>query len=76
MSTLINEPNRITPTSATVLDQFLVSNHLSITHISVGAPLETSDHCKITCQLEFSKKIQIKPFLDRFGITIKPTGKV
>ena len=55
MSALINEPTRITPTSATVLDQFLVSDHLTITDISVGAPLETSDHCEITCQLKFSK---------------------
>ena len=55
MSALINEPTRITPTSATVLDQFLVSDHLTITDISVGAPLETSDHCEITCQVKCSK---------------------
>ena len=55
MSALINEPTRITPSSATVLDQFLLSVHLSITDISVGAPLETSDYCEITCQLKFSK---------------------
>ena len=55
MSALINEPTRITPTSATVLDQFLVSDQLTITDISVGAPLETSDHCEITGQLKFSK---------------------
>ena len=41
----INEPTSITPTSATVLDQFLASDHLSITKIFVAAPLETSDHC-------------------------------
>ena len=44
MSAHINEPTRITPTSATVLDQFLASDHLTITDIPVGAPLETSDH--------------------------------
>ena len=55
MSAHLNEPTRITPTSATVLNQFLVSDQLTITDISVGAPLEKSDHCEITCQLKFSK---------------------
>ena len=50
MSALINEPTRIAPTSAIVWvpDQFLACDHLSIADISVGASLETSDHCEIT----------------------------
>ena len=56
MSALIKEPTRITPTSATVLDQFLVSDHLTITDISVGAPLETSDHCGNNVSIKIFKK--------------------
>ena len=58
-----------------VRDQFLASDHLSVTDISMGTPLETSDHCEIPCKLKWHK-IQIKPFRDRFGIAIKLTGKV
>ena len=36
-------------------DQFLVSDHLTITDISVGPPLEISDHCEITCLLKIKK---------------------
>ena len=70
ISALINKPTRITLESATVLDQFLAGDHLSITDI-----FEASDHCEITCQLKFPKKAN-KTFPDRFGIIIKPTGKV
>ena len=55
MSALINEPTRITPKSATILDQFLASDHLSVTDISVVAPLESSNHCDITCKLKSQK---------------------
>ena len=59
MSALVNEPTRITPTSATGLEQILAIDHLPITDNSVVSPLETSDDCEITCLLKFPKKYKI-----------------
>ena len=49
----VDEPTRITPTTATILDQFL-SNMPHILHdVSVHPPVSHNDHCTISTKLKF-----------------------
>ena len=49
----VDEPTRITPTSATILDQFLSNIPQCVDNINILSPLSTSDHCQISAQLNF-----------------------
>ena len=51
----INEATRITPTSATILDQVLTSNKLKVNTIIISPPLGRSDHCQVTVDIPLLK---------------------
>ena len=53
MEHLINDPTRITTTSATVLDQALTGSPAFIEKVEIQPPLSTSDHCTIALELKF-----------------------
>ena len=50
----INEPTRITATSATILDQILSNIPTFISSSSVFPPIATSDHCVVTVTVDFN----------------------
>lgn len=52
----INEPTRITPSSSTILDQFITNIPNYITNIIIDEPVSNSDHCTIGIQLQFRIK--------------------
>ncbi len=49
----VNEPTRITPTSATILDQFLSNMSDLVESCVVTAPVSTNDHCTVGLNLQF-----------------------
>ena len=49
----VEEPTRITPTSATILDQFLSNMPHILYDIAVQPPISTNDHCTISTKLKF-----------------------
>ena len=53
MQCLIDEPTRITPTSATVLDQIATNAPNFVKHVDVSPPVLTNDHCTISIDLDF-----------------------
>ena len=60
---LVNEPTRITQTSATVLDQILVNVPNFVTKTVVHPPVSSNDHCTVGLHLNF--KIQKEPCYTR-----------
>ena len=56
----VNEPTRITPTSAKVLDQFISNCPDIVSDISVLDPISTCDHCPIKATLKFKNKLKKK----------------
>jgi hypothetical protein len=52
----VDQPTRITETSATILDQFISSDtmHDFVQEIDILCPLSNSDHCPITATLRFT----------------------
>ena len=50
---LIDEPIRITPTSATVHDQIITNATNFVKHVGVSPPVSTNDHCTISIDLDF-----------------------
>ena len=49
----VDEPTRITPTTATILDQFLSNIPHFVHDISVLPPVSSNDHCTISARLKF-----------------------
>ena len=43
----VNEPTRITPTTATILDQFITNISDMVKNVEVLDPISTCDHCPI-----------------------------
>ena len=52
----VNEPTRITPTTSTILDQFLSNVPCSLKNIEVLAPIGNCDHCPIKSTLTLRHK--------------------
>lgn len=50
----VDTPTRITPTSSTILDQFISTTSLNLVDITVLAPLGTTDHCQIACSISLT----------------------
>ena len=55
-TTHVNEPTRITPNSATILDQFISNLPLSLKNVEVLDPIGSCDHCVIRATLHFKNK--------------------
>ena len=53
LSLLINEPTRITPTTATILDQFITNVPSLMKNVGVQPPVSINDHCTIYSTLSF-----------------------
>ena len=51
----VNEPTRITDTTATILDQFISSRSTLLTDVAVYAPIAKCDHCPIRAVLKTSQ---------------------
>ena len=60
---LIEEPTRITPTSATILDQIITNAPNFVRNTEVSAPVSTNDHCTISVKLNF--KVPHEPTYSR-----------
>ena len=52
----VNEPTRITATSATILDQFISNLPCSLKNVEVLAPIGNCDHCPIRATLLLKNK--------------------
>lgn len=54
----ITKPTRITNTSETILDQILTNFYSLVKHVSIEAPITSSDHCLIgiSCSFKITKK--------------------
>ena len=52
----VHEPTRFTPTTATIIDQFLSNIPNCISDIKVLAPISVCDHCPIRCTLRLKHK--------------------
>ena len=50
----VNEPTRLTPNSATILDQFIATPRLNLQNVHVSTPLATTDHCQISCSVSLT----------------------
>ncbi len=56
----INEPTRITPRSATVLDQFITTCPELVINTDVLSPISTCDHCPISMTIKFKNSFKKK----------------
>ena len=56
LSLHITEPTRITPTSATILDQFISNIPCSLRNVEVLDPISTCDHCPIRASVFLKHK--------------------
>ena len=61
----INCPTRITPTTATILDQFVSNCPELISDIEVIDPISTCDYCPITASLKFKNNFAKKAAYSR-----------
>ncbi len=50
---LVNEPTRITNTTATILDQILTNSPNFVKEVHVTPPISTNDHCTVGLHLDF-----------------------
>ena len=53
MCCLVDEPTRITSTSATVLDQIITNAPTFVKKVEVLPPVSTNDHCTVSAKLNF-----------------------
>ena len=72
----VNQPTRITETSATVLDQFLSNIPNSFENIQVLPPLATNDHCTISATQLILNLIKKRITTGIYGITIMQISMV
>ena len=65
----VNEPTRITDSTATILDQVLTNSACYINKIEVTPPVSTNDHCTVGCFLDFkiSKEVSYERFIWQYN---------
>ena len=56
LACMVNEPTRITDTTATILDQIITNCPDFVKKVYVSPPLSTSDHCTVSAILNFRIK--------------------
>ena len=62
----MSSPTRVTPTSATILDQFISNCPSLISEVDVMTPIANCDHCPIRLTLRFKHKFNKQKSYDRF----------
>ena len=53
---MIGKPTRITPTSATILDQIITNTQNFVKEVDILPPVSANDHCTVSAYLDFKIK--------------------